>query len=97
MALEVETGTNALDTMLPILPGNRHTDVDYGLGTTVSGGRRQCLRWVVVHIRKGMRDEKARGDLNHHGLQRRQTCGAGEEALATLVNLAEEWARTGIT
>lgn len=49
---------NALDTMLPILPGNRHTDVDCGLGTTASGGRRQCLRWVVVHIRKGMRDEK---------------------------------------
>ncbi|KAI7773200.1 hypothetical protein LA080_011614 [Diaporthe eres] len=28
--LEVEAGPNAIDTMLPILPGNRHTGVDYG-------------------------------------------------------------------
>lgn len=47
MALEVEAGPNAIDTMLPILPGNRHTGVDYGPWTTASGERRQCLRWLA--------------------------------------------------
>lgn len=28
--LEVEAGPNAIDTMLPILPGNRHAGVGYG-------------------------------------------------------------------
>lgn len=48
---------NAMDTMLPILPEDRRTGVIYGLGIAASGGRRQCVRWVVIRIRKGMRDE----------------------------------------
>lgn len=55
-----------MDTMSPILPGNRCTGVNYGLRIAASGGRRQCLRCVVVHIRKGMRDELARRGSDWH-------------------------------
>lgn len=58
MALEV-VGGSAMETMSPILPGNRRTGVNYGLWTAATGGRRQCVRWVVAHIGKGMRDEEA--------------------------------------
>lgn len=55
-----------MDTMSPILPGSRCTGVNYHLGIAASGGRRQCLRCVVVHIRKGMRDELARRVSDWH-------------------------------
>lgn len=86
-----------MDTMSPILPGSRCTGVNYGLGIAASGGRRQCLHCVVVHIRKGMRDELARRGSDWHwkmmgwagnlhrpdGRTERntKTCGAGEQAL----------------
>lgn len=40
MAVEVEVGGSAVDTMSPILPGNRRTGVNYGLWIAASGGGR---------------------------------------------------------
>lgn len=96
MAVEDGARSNAIDTMLPILPGNRHTGIDCGLETTASGGRRHCLRCVVGHIRKGMRDEKARGAPGRSWIAGNTNMWSRGGSTGHLVNLAQEWARTGI-